>query len=416
MAVVNTNALWQPFTSAGGSAPRQLVAAEGKDVIDADGNRFLDATAGGVACVIVGHGRSEIAAAVKAQLETLDYYCLFGYSHPRAEEFAAAIATRTPGDLDHVFFTNSGSEAVETALKIARAYWQRQGSAQKTKFISLHNGYHGMNFGGISIGGLTENRTAFGPLLSGCSQVAAHDLDALAQELTFQDAGTVAAVIMEPVQAAGGVHPPPEGYLAAVRELCSANDVLLILDEVVCGWGRLGHWFGGHRYGVVADIMTTAKGLTSAYVPMGAAIASDRVHSAFLDTDGGIELMHGYTYSGHPAGCAAGLAVIDILDREGLVENAHDVGAYLQKRVQELAAHPIVTDVRGEAMLAAVELRGDDPIALVADAAARIQERGVLVRAQEDHLGIYPPLIFERSDIDRVIDMCTSVLDELEAT
>lgn len=399
-----TAALWQPFTSAGGPAPRQIVKGEGNSVIDADGNRLLDGTAGGVACVIVGHGRSEIAEAVRSQLETLEYYCLFGYSHPMAEKLAAEIAARTPGDLNHVFFTNSGSEAVETALKIARAYWRRHGLGQKTKYISLQNGYHGMNFGGISIGGLTENRTAFGPLLSGCSQVLAHDLDALAKELQYQDPATVAAIIMEPVQAAGGVYPPPEDYLAGVRALCSANNVLLILDEVVCGWGRLGHWFGGHRYDVVADIMTTAKGLTSAYIPMGAAIASEDVHRAFVDDDGGIELMHGYTYSGHPAACAAGLAVIDIIEREGLVEHAENVGRHLQQRVRELTDVDLVEDVRGEGMLAAIELGGDSPISLVGKTAQAIQERGVLVRAQEDHLGIYPPLTFDKADIDRVVD------------
>jgi beta-alanine--pyruvate transaminase len=411
MSGTRSGALWQPFTPAGGPRSRLLVSGDGKFVTDADGNRLLDATAGGVACVIVGHGRAEIAEAVRSQLETLEYYCLFGYSHPMAETFAAEIAARTPGDLDHVFFTNSGSEAVETALKIARGYWQRVGSANKTKFISLRNSYHGMNFGGISVGGLTENRTAFGPLLSGCSQVAAHDLDALAEELSFQDPTSVAAVIMEPVQAAGGVYPPPEEYLAGVRKLCSDNEVLLILDEVVCGWGRLGHWFGGHRYDVVADIMTTAKGLTSAYIPMGAAIASERVHEAFVAKDSGIELMHGYTYSGHPAACAAGLAVIGIIEREGLVQNANKVGRHLQARVAELATSGLVTDVRGEGMLAAVELGGDNPIALVAEVASRIQDNGVLVRAQEDHLGIYPPLTFDVADVDRVVDVTADALE-----
>ncbi len=409
--------LWLPFTSAGGPPTRRLAEGQGVEVVDSEGRRLLDATAGGVACAIVGHGRAEIAEAVRRQLSTLEYYCLFGYRHEPAERLARAVAERTPGDLNHVFFTNSGSEAVETALKMARAYWRRRGLADKTGFVSLHRAYHGMNFGGLSVGGLDENRAGFGPLMAGCSQVPAHDIDALSAELERRDPASVAAVIMEPVQAAGGVHPPPEPYLRQVRGLCDAAEVLLILDEVVCGWGRLGHWFGGHRYGVVADIMTTAKGLTSAYVPMGAAVASERVHSEFVDPGGSIELMHGYTYSGHPAACAAGLEVISIIEREGLVANAKAVGTHLQRRVGELAASPLVAEVRGEGMLAAVELVDDPPgaaVPLAAEAAERAYGRGVLVRAQADHLGIYPPLTFDPAMVDRVIDTMASVLADLE--
>ena len=410
--------LWLPFTSAGGPPTRLLVEGRGTEVIDSEGRRLLDATAGGVACAIVGHGRAEIAEAVRRQLSTLEYYCLFGYRHEPAEQLARAVAERTPGDLNHVFFTNSGSEAVETALKMARAYWRRRGLPAKTGFVSLHRAYHGMNFGGLSVGGLDENRAGFGPLMAGCSQVPAHDIDALTAELERRDPATVAAVIMEPVQAAGGVHPPPEPYLGQVRELCDTADVLLILDEVVCGWGRLGHWFGGHRYGVAADIMTTAKGLTSAYVPMGAAVASERVHSEFVDSGTDIELMHGYTYSGHPAACAAGLEVIAILERERLVANAKTVGAHLQRRVGELASCPLVAEVRGEGMLAAVELADDPPgaaVRLAAEAAERAYQQSVLVRAQADHIGIYPPLIFNETMIDQVIDTLASVLANLEA-
>ena len=410
--------LWLPFTSAGGAPTRLLVEGRGAEVIDSEGRRLLDATAGGVACALVGHGRTEIAEAVRHQLSTLEYYCLFGYRHEPAEQLARAVAEHTPGDLNHVFFTNSGSEAVETALKVARAYWRRRGLTDKTGFVSLRRAYHGMNFGGLSVGGLDENRAGFGPLMAGCSQAPAHDIDALAAELERRDPAAVAAVIMEPVQTAGGVHPPPEPYLRQVRELCDAAGVLLILDEVVCGWGRLGHWFGGHRYGVVADIMTTAKGLTSAYVPMGAAVASERVHAEFVDSGGAIELMHGYTYSGHPAACAAGLEVIAIIEREGLVANAKAVGAHLQRRMAELAASPVVADVRGEGMLAAVELVDDPPgaaVRLAAEAAEQAYQQGVLVRAQADHVGLYPPLIFNEAMVDQVVDTLASVLADLEA-
>ena len=408
-----TGALWMPFTSAGGSKPPVVVAGDGNYVVTDDGARLLDATAGGVACVILGHGRAEIAEAVAEQLRTLEYHCLFGYSHPRAQELAEAVAARTPGDLNHVFFTNSGSEAVETALKMARGYWRRIGQASKAGFVSLHRGYHGMNLGGISVGGLTENRSGFGPLLEGCTQVPAHDIEALERELVYRDPSTIAAVIMEPVQAAGGVYPPPEDYLSGVRALCDRHDVLLILDEVVCGFGRLGHWFGGHRYGVVPDIMTVAKGLTSAYIPMGAAIASSRVHAEFVDPQGTIELMHGYTYSGHPAACVAGLKVIEILEQEGLVDHSRQTGRHLQERISTLASLPVVAEVRGEGMLAAVELAGDNPVPVVAEAQRRIQSAGVLVRAQADHLGIYPPFTFTTTDVDRVVDTIGTMLGEL---
>lgn len=407
------SALWMPFTSAGGSRPPVVVAGDGNYVTTDDGARLLDATAGGVACVILGHGRTEIADAVADQLRTLEYHCLFGYSHPRAQELADAVAARTPGDLNHVFFTNSGSEAVETALKMARGYWRRTGQATKTGFVSLHRGYHGMNFGGISVGGLTENRAGFGPLLEGCTQVPAYDIDALERELAYRDPSTLAAVIMEPVQAAGGVYPPPERYLSQVRALCDHHNVLLVLDEVVCGFGRLGHWFGGHRYGAVADIMTVAKGLTSAYIPMGAAVASNRVHEAFVDPEGSIELMHGYTYSGHPAASTAGLKVIEIIEREGLVDHSRHTGRYLQEQVRTLASLPAVAEVRGEGMLAAVEVAAESPEPLVAEAQRRIQSAGVLVRAQADHLGIYPPFTFTAADVDRVVEIVGTVLGEL---
>lgn len=408
-----SGSLWMPFTSAGGSKPPVVVAGDGNYVETEDGARLLDGTAGGVACVILGHGRAEIADAVSDQLRTLEYHCLFGYSHPRAQELAEAVAARTPGDLNHVFFTNSGSEAVETALKMARGYWRRVGLASKTGFVSLHRGYHGMNVGGISVGGLTENRTGFGPLLEGCTQVPAHEIDALERELVYRDPSTIAAVIMEPVQAAGGVYPPPENYLREVRAMCDRHGVLLVLDEVVCGFGRLGHWFGGHRYGVVPDIMTVAKGLTSAYIPMGATVAASRVHEVFVDPEGSIELMHGYTYSGHPAACVAGLKVIEILEREGLIDHSRQTGRHLRERIDTLESLPVVAEVRGEGMLAAVELAGDSPEPLVAEAQRRIQSAGVLVRAQADHLGIYPPFTFTYSEVERVVDTIGTVLEEL---
>ena len=262
-----------------------------------------------------------------------------------------------------------------------------------------------MNFGGISVGGLTENRSDYGSLVPDCYQVAAHDIDALINVVEYQGAASIAAIILEPVQGAGGVYPPPEEYLIAVRELCDEHNILMILDEVVCGFGRLGAWFGGFRYGVVADIMTLAKGLTSAYQPMGATVATDRIHDVFCDSSGSgaIEFMHGYTYSGHPAAAVAGLTVLDILEREHLVENARVVGAYLQKRLGSIAGHRAITEVRGEGLMAAVELAGPDVGAKVDFVAKQIYEAGVIVRSQVDHLGIYPPLIIGTSEVDKII-------------
>ena len=395
--------LWFPFTHNGGLPPNKLVSGSGNYVFDDKGKRYLDATAGGVSCVILGHGREEIAQVVKEQLMELEYYCLFGYSHPLAESFADKIVERTPGELNHVFFSNSGSEAVETSLKIARSYWHRNGKPEKTKFISMVNGYHGMNFGCLSIGGLEENKTAFGPLLSCCSQFPQHDIGALAQEIELQGPDTVAAIILEPVQAAGGVYPPPENFLSEVRTLCDQKEVLLILDEVVCGWGRLGYWFGGHRYNVEADIMTSAKGLTSAYIPMGATIVSHKLYSSFLDQDG-IEFMHGYTYSGHPAACAAGLKVIEILENEELISNSLEVGQYLKQKIHEFLVYEGVKETRGEGMLAAIEFNEDSAIENVKKVVTRMEIAGVLVRAQENHIGIYPPLTFSLSDIEEVLE------------
>lgn len=410
-----TGALWQPLTSAGSYEPRFIVSGEGAYVTDSRGQRLLDATAGGVACVTVGHGRTEIADAVATQLRELEYYCLFGYTHPKAVEFAEAIALRSPGDLNHVFFSNSGSEAVETALKMTRSYWRRRGMAEKRKIISLHRGYHGMNFGGISVGGLTENRSDYGSLVPDCYQVAAHDIDALINVVEYQGAASIAAIILEPVQGAGGVYPPPEEYLIAVRELCDEHSILMILDEVVCGFGRLGAWFGGFRYGVVADIMTLAKGLTSAYQPMGATVATDRIHEVFCDNNGSnaIEFMHGYTYSGHPAAAVAGLTVLDILEREHLVENARAIGAYLQKQLGSIARHRAITEVRGEGLMAAVELAGPDVGAKVDFVAKQIYEAGVIVRSQVNHLGIYPPLIIGTSEVDKIVSAIEFGLSDL---
>ncbi len=394
--------LWFPFTHNGGMSPTRFISGSGNYVKDDKGKEYLDATAGGVSCVILGHGREEIAQEVKEQLMKLEYYCLFGYTHPLAEAFANKVAERTPGNLNHVFFSNSGSEAVETALKIARSYWYRNGKVEKTKFISMINGYHGMNFGGISIGGLDENKAAFGPLLSGCSQFPQHDVEALAKEIELQGPHTVAAIILEPVQAAGGVYPPPENFLSDVRNLCDQKEILLILDEVVCGWGRLGYWFGGHRYNVEADIMTSAKGLTSAYVPMGATVVSSSLFGSFLDQDG-IEFMHGYTYSGHPAACAAGLKVIEILENEKLIANALQVGQYLKERIQEFVVYEKVKETRGEGMLAAIEFNEDGASEYVKEVVTRMENAGVLVRAQDNHIGIYPPLTFSLSDMEEVL-------------
>ena len=364
--------LWMHFARMGDD-PRApvpiIVAGEGCYVYDADGKRYLDGLAA-LFCVNAGHGRGELADAAANQIRELDFFTTWSYAHPRAIELAARLASLAPGDLNRVFFTSGGSEAVESALKLARNYHRMTGKGQKIKVIAREIAYHGTSLGALSATGITSLRQQFEPLTPGGCHVANTNsyrwpagrdplwaADAIAERIEFEGPDTVAAVILEPVQNGGGCFTPQEGYFQRVREICDANDVLLISDEVICSWGRLGYYFGSERYGYQPDIITTAKGLTSAHVPMGAMIASDRVAEPFMH--GKESFAHGFTFGGHPVAAAVAMANLDIFEREDLCGHVREKEAEFRGVLEELRDIPIVGDVRGAGFFQAVELVKD---------------------------------------------------------
>ena len=364
--------LWMHFSRMGGdpNAPLPIiVAGEGCYVYDADGKRYLDGLAA-LFCVNAGHGRPELAEAAAAQIRELDFYTTWSYAHPRAIELAERIAKLAPGDLNRVFFTSGGSEAVESALKLVRNYHLLTGNARKTKVIAREIAYHGTSLGALSATGITSLREQFEPLTPGGCHVpntnsyrwpADRDplwaAEAIAERIEFEGPDTVAAVILEPVQNGGGCLVPQDGYFQRVREICDANNVLLISDEVICSWGRLGYYFGSERYGYIPDIITTAKGLTSANVPMGAMIVSDRLAEPFLQ--GTRSFAHGFTFGGHPVAAAVALANLDIFEREDLCGHVRDKEGEFRAMLEDLRDIPIVGDVRGAGFFQAVELVKD---------------------------------------------------------
>src|ERR1017187_7893525 len=364
--------LWMHFTRIGNDvhAPVPIiVSGQGCYVYDADGKRYLDGLSA-LYCVNAGHGRPEFAEAAATQMRELDFFTTWSYAHPRAIELATAIAAMTPADLNRVFFTSGGSEAVESAIKLARAYHRLTGNAQKSKIIAREIAYHGTSLGALAVTGITSIRSPFEPLApGGCHVPNTHsyrwpaDRDPLwaaeqiAARIEFEGPETVAAAILEPVQNGGGCIPPQEGYFQRVREICDDNDVLLISDEVICSWGRIGHWFGSERYGYVPDIITTAKGLTSANVPMGAMIASDRLAEPFLAH--GEMFAHGFTFGGHPVAAAVALAHIEILEREDLCGHVLAKEPEFRAMLESLRDIPIVGDVRGAGFFQAIELVKD---------------------------------------------------------
>jgi len=365
--------LWMHFSRMGEYSAEQeipiIVRGEGCYVYDEHGNRYLDGLSA-LFCVNIGHGRADIAQAGADQAKELGFYTNWSYAHPRAIELAAKIAELAPGDLNRVFFTSGGSEAVESALKLARQYHKLTGNPNKTKFIAREIAYHGTTLGALSATGITGLRTPFEPLTPGGYHVpntntfrmphglSATDLaDTIAAKIEFEGPETVAAVIMEPVQNAGGCFTPPEGYWQRVREICDKYNVLLISDEVICAWGRLGEWFGAIKYDYVPDIITTAKGLTSSYAPMGAVIASDRVAEPFMQ--GTNSFLHGITFAGHPMSSAIALANIEAFEREGIIENVRNNEGAFRDMLESLRDIPIVGDVRGTGYFHAIELVKD---------------------------------------------------------
>ena len=417
---------WMPFTANRQfkADPRLIVAADRMWFTTSDGRKVLDMSAG-LWCVNAGHGRREIAAAVERQIQTLDYAPAFQMSHPAAFQLAAAVAAIAPDGLDRVFFTNSGSESVDTALKIALAYHKARGEGGRVRFIGRERGYHGVGFGGISVGGLVANRRAFGAALpyvdhlphthdparnafsKGQPEHGAELADKLEDLVALHGADTIAAVIVEPVAGSTGVLVPPKGYLERLRAICDKHGLLLIFDEVITGFGRLGAPFASQYFGVTPDLMTVAKGLTNGAVPMGAVIARRGIHDALMQgPEHIIELFHGYTYSGHPLACAAGLATLDIYKREGLFERAAGLSGLWEDAVHSLRGLPNVVDIRNLGLVAAIEL---SPSAAGAgrrgyDVFLDCYQNGLQMRVTGDTIAMSPPLIVEASDIEMAMD------------
>jgi beta-alanine--pyruvate transaminase len=424
-------AFWLPFTANRQfkARPRLLARASGMRYWTEDGREILDAVAG-LWCVNAGHGRREIAAAAAAQLETMDYAPPFQMGHPSAFRLANELVKIAPPGLDHVFFTNSGSESVDTALKIALAYHRVRGDAARTRLIGRERGYHGVGFGGISVGGIAPNRKMWsGALLPGVDHLPhTHDLarnafstglpehgaelaDELERLVALHDASTIAAVIVEPIAGSAGVLLPPKGYLRRLREICDRHGILLIFDEVITGFGRTGSPFAAEEFGVTPDMITLAKGLTNGCVPMGAVLVKKPIYEAFMQGPDGIELFHGYTYSAHPLACAAGLAALEIYQREGLLRRARSLSEDWQQAAYSLEGMPNVLDVRAYGLICAVELApGARPGARGYEVFLKCFERGMLVRFTGDTIALSPPLIIERSQIEQIFGTLREVL------
>ena len=427
-------AYWMPFTANRQfkEDPRLLVAAAGMYYRDEDGREILDGTAG-LWCCNLGHARPEIAEAVGRQLMTLDYAPSFQMGHPIAFDFTTALAKIAPEGLDRIFLTNSGSESVDTALKIALAYHRARGQGQRTRLIGREKGYHGVGFGGISVGGLVNNRKTF-VLLPGADHIGhTHDparngfsrglpahgaerADDLEQLIALHGAETIAAVIVEPVAGSAGVLPPPVGYLQRLRAICDAHGILLIFDEVITGFGRLGSPFAAQHFGVTPDLMTTAKGITNGVLPMGAVFASRGVHDALMTgPEAAIELFHGYTYSGHPVACAAGLATLEIYHRESLFTRAATLSPDWEAAAHALRDAPHVTDIRNIGLMAAVDLspRPGAPGARGYEVLLKGLKAGVLMRATGDTVALSPPLIVSPEEIGRLFETLRKVLEDI---
>ncbi len=428
--------LWMPFTAnkAFKKAPRLLASAKGMHYTDVDGNQVLDGTAG-LWCVNAGHGREKIVEAIANGAATLDYAPGFNIGHPLSFQLASQLAELAPGDLDHVFFTNSGSEAVDTALKIAIAYHTSRGDSRRTHFVGRQRGYHGVGFGGISVGGIPANRNPFLPYLmagvdhlphthgikenffsKGQPAAGANLADAL-EELAEKHGGdTIAAVIVEPVAGSTGVLIPPVGYLERLREICDKHGILLIFDEVITGFGRLGAPFAADYFGVIPDLMTVAKGITNGNVPMGAVFVRHGIYDSVVNaTPAGIEFFHGYTYSGHPLACAAGLATLEVYRDDNLFARAAEIAPYWQEAVHSLRGKPHVIDIRNLGLVAGIELesRAGAVGARAMDVHVDCFRNGVLVRWTADIIALSPPLIIEKSHIDQIVDTLGKALDRL---
>jgi beta-alanine--pyruvate transaminase len=432
----NLEAFWMPFTANRQfkKNPRMLVGAQDMHYVTSDGRKVLDGTAG-LWCCNAGHGRPKIVEAIQKQAAELDYAPAFQMGHPKAFELAARLAAKMPSPLDHVFFTNSGSESVDTALKIALAYQRQIGQGTRTRLIGRERGYHGVGFGGISVGGIVANRRTFGTMLTGVDHIRhTHDLsrnaftrgepehgaefaDDLISVINLHDPSTIAAVIVEPVAGSTGVLIPPKGYLKKLREICDKHGILLIFDEVITGFGRLGTPFAAEYFDVVPDLITTAKGLTSGTVPMGAVFCSSDIYNAFMTgPENMIELFHGYTYSAHPIACAAALGTLDTYDEEGLLTRAADIASYWEDAVHSLKDCPHVIDIRNLGLIGAIELEpiAGEPTKRAFSAFLEAYEKGLMIRTTGDIIALSPPLIIEKAHIDELFDTLRGVLKTIQ--
>ncbi|TSE12551.1 aspartate aminotransferase family protein [Mesorhizobium intechi] len=430
------SAFWMPFTANRQfkQAPRMFVSARDMHYTTSDGRKVLDGTAG-LWCVNAGHCRPKITEAIQHQAAELDYAPAFQMGHPIVFELANRLVDIAPKGMDHVFFTNSGSESVETALKMAIAYHRVKGEGSRTRLIGRERGYHGVNFGGISVGGIVTNRKMFGTLLGGVDHmphthlpeknafskgVPEHGAE-LANELerivALHDASTIAAVIVEPVAGSTGVILPPKGYLQKLREICTKHGILLIFDEVITGFGRLGAPFAADYFGVTPDIMTTAKGVSNGVIPMGAVFVKKEIHDAFMTgPEHMIEFFHGYTYSGNPIACAAALGTLDTYKDEGLLTRGEELAPYWEDALHSLKGEPHVIDIRNIGLIGAIELApiAGSPTKRAFSAFVKAFERGALIRTTGDIIALSPPLIITKGQINELIDHVREVLRSID--
>ncbi|ESZ42240.1 MULTISPECIES: aspartate aminotransferase family protein [unclassified Mesorhizobium] len=430
------SAFWMPFTANRQfkQAPRMFVSAKDMHYTTSDGRKVLDGTAG-LWCVNAGHCRPKITEAIQHQAAELDYAPAFQMGHPIVFELANRLVDLAPKGMDHVFFTNSGSESVETALKMAIAYHRVKGEGARTRLIGRERGYHGVNFGGISVGGIVTNRKMFGTLLGGVDHMPHTHLPEknafskgvpeygaeLANELerivALHDASTIAAVIVEPVAGSTGVILPPKGYLQKLREICTKHGILLIFDEVITGFGRLGAPFAADYFGVTPDIMTTAKGVSNGVIPMGAVFVKKEIHDAFMTgPEHMIEFFHGYTYSGNPIACAAALGTLDTYKEECLLTRGEELAPYWEDALHSLKDEPHVIDIRNIGLIGAIELApiAGSPTKRAFSAFVKAFERGALIRTTGDIIALSPPLIITKGQINELIDHVREVLRAID--
>jgi beta-alanine--pyruvate transaminase len=428
---ISLDEYWMPFTPNREfkADPKMVVRAEGMHYWNDRGEKIIDGSSG-LFCVNAGHGRKEIAEAVGRQMRELDFVAPFTRGHPKQFELATRVADLTPGDLNRIFFTNSGSEAVDTSMKVALAYHQARGQGGRTVFVSRDRAYHGVNMGGTALSGLVNNRRKFGPGLPGVAHMrhthlkenlftpgeGAHGVE-LAEDLlrfvNLHGPETIAACIVEPIAGSTGCLVPPKGYLKRLREICDAHGILLVFDEVICGFGRTGQTFAAQSFGVTPDLMTMAKGLTNGAQPMGAVAISERIHDTIMAAapEGAIEFFHGYTYSGHPGPCAAGLATLDIYRNDGLFERGRALSPYLLDALFSLKDLPVVADIRGYGMFGAIDVHPDGAPGRRGNVIQKkLFDHGLHVKATGDCELVAPPLIAEKAHVDQIVDILRRTL------